>query len=95
MAVPDHVFQLAAEPRVLQHLPVGVEDRRVLLAQLLGDGVAVTGNLRRGGSDGLLQPVQLVLDRIARDEPPRDAKSLVVHDQRLADGNPRRDGYSL
>ena len=32
------------------------------------------------------------LDGIARDEPPRDAKSLVVHHQRFADGHARRNG---
>ena len=43
----DHLLQLAAEPGVLEHLQVGLEDGAVLLAQLLGDGVAVAGDLRR------------------------------------------------
>ena len=64
MAVPDHVFQFAAEPRVLEHLQVGVEDGGVLLAQFLGDGVAVAGNLGRRGRDRLFQPVQFVVHGI-------------------------------
>ena len=95
VAVADHVFQFAAEPRVLEHLQVGVEDGGVLLAQFLGDRVAVAGDLGRRGRDRLLQPVQFVVHGVARHEPPRNAKSLVVHDQRFADGNPRRNGYSL
>ncbi len=93
--VPDHVFQFAAEPRVLEHLQMGVEDGGVLLAQFLGDGVAMAGDLGRRRRDGLFQPFQLVVHGIARHEPPRDAKSLVVHDQRFADGDARRNGYSL
>ncbi len=74
---------------------MGVEDGGVLLAQFLGDGVAVAGDLGRRGRDRLVQPLQFVVHRVARHEPPRDAKSLVVHHQRFADGDARRNGYSL
>ena len=91
----DHLLQLAAEPRVLEHLQVGLEDRAVLLAQLGGDGLAVVGDFGGRGGDRLVEPLQLVDHRVARDEPPRDAESLVVHHQRLADGHARRDGNPL
>ena len=35
------------------------------------------------------------IDRVARNEPPRDAKSLVVHHQRFADGHAGRNGNPL
>lgn len=91
----DHVFQFAAELRVLEHLQVGVEDGGVLLAQFLRDCVAIAGNLGPRGRDGLLQPAQFVVHGVAHHEPPRNAKSLVVHDQRFTNGNARRNGYSL
>ena len=91
----DHLLQFAAEPRVLEHLQVGLEDRAVLLAQLGGDGLAVVGDFGGRGGDRLVEPLQLVDHRVARDEPARDAESLVVHHQRLADGHARRDGNPL
>ena len=91
----DHLLQLAAEPRVLEHLQVGLEDRAVFLAQLGGDRLAMVGDFGGRGGDGLVEPLHLVDDRVARHEPPRDAKSLVVHHQRLADGHARRDGNPL
>ena len=48
-----------------------------------------------GGADRLVQPLQLVVHGVAGHEPPGNAKSLVVHDQRFADGDARRNGYSL
>ena len=60
-----------------------------------GDRLAVMGDLGGGGGDGLIEPLHLVDHRVAHDEPPRDAKSLVVHHQRLADGHAGRDGNSL
>ena len=93
--VPDHVLQLAAEPGVLEHLQVGIEDGGVLLAQFLGDSRAVARYFSRRRLDRLLQPFQFVVDGVARHEPPRNAESLVVHDQRLADGNAWRNGYPL
>ena len=42
-----------------------------------------------------LQPLQLVFNGIARQEPPRDAKSLVVHDQHFADRHAGRNGNPL
>ena len=95
MPLADHLLQFAAEPGVLEHLQVGLEDGAVLLAQLGGDGLAVAGDLGRRGRDRLVQPLQLVVHGVARHEPPRDAKSLVVHHQRFADGDARRNGDSL
>ena len=58
---------------------MGGEDGGVLLAELAGDGLAIALDFAAGGADRLVEPLQLVLDGVARDEPPRDAKSLVVH----------------
>ena len=69
--------------------------RAYCVAQLAGDGVAIALDFGAGGVDGLVEPFELVLDGIARDEPPRDAKSLVVHDQRFADGHAGRNGNPL
>ena len=74
---------------------MGLEDRAVLFAQFGGDGVAIAGDLVGGRGDGLVEPLQLVDHGVAGDEPPRDAKSLVVHDQRFADDDARRNGDSL
>ena len=52
-------------------------------------------DLGAGGRDGLVEPFQLVVDGVARDEPARDAKSLVVHHQGFADGDAGRNGNSL
>ena len=41
------------------------------------------------------EPLQLVLDGVARQEPPRDAKSLVVHDKHFADRHAGRNGNAL
>ena len=81
--------------RIAEHLQVGREDGAVLLAQFAGDGVAIALDFGAGGGDGLVEPFQLVVDRVARDEPARDAKSLVVHHQRFADGHAGRNGNSL
>ena len=74
---------------------MGREDCRVLFAQFAGHGLAVALDFGAGGVDGLGQAFELVFDRVARDEPPRDAKSLVVHHQRLANGHAGRNGNSL
>ena len=41
------------------------------------------------------EPLELVFDGIARQEPPRDAKSLVVHDKHFADRHAGRNGNPL
>ncbi len=46
-------------------------------------------------SHGPGQTLELVFDGVARNEPPRDAKSLGVDDQRFADGDAGRNGDSL
>ena len=48
-----------------------------------------------GGGDGPVQPLELVFDRVARQEPPRDAESLVVHDEHFADRHAGRNGNPL
>ena len=42
--VADHLLQFAAEPGVLEHLQMGLEDGAVLFAQLAGDGLPVAGD---------------------------------------------------
>ena len=91
----DHLLELRAQPAVVEHLDVGGEDRAVFLAELLGDAVAIALDLGGGGGDRLIEPLQLVFDGIARQEPTRDAKSLVVHDERFADRHAGRNGNSL
>ena len=66
-----------------------------LLAQLAATASRLRAISPAGGGDRLVEPLQLVVDRVARDEPPRDAKSLVVHHQRFADGHARRNGNPL
>ena len=51
--------------------------------------------LRGRGGDGLVEPFQFVDHGVARDEPARDAKSLVVHHQRFTYGHARRNGNPL
>ena len=74
---------------------MGFEDRRILLAQLPGNGIPIPCDFLTRRVHRALQPLQFVFDRIARNEPPRDAKSLVVHHQRFADGDPGRNGDTL
>ena len=74
---------------------MGFEDGAVLFPEFLGDGIAVAGDLVAGGGDSAIETLQLVFNRIARDKASRDAKSLVVHDQRLADGHAGRDRDTL
>ena len=93
--VADHLLQVAAEPGVLEHLQVGLEDGAVLLPQLAGDRVAVAADLDPGGADRLVQPLQLVVHRVAGNEAPGDAKALGVHHQRFADGDAGGNGNSL
>ena len=95
MPLTDHLLQFAAEPRVLEHLQVGLEDGAVLFAQLGGDALAVMGNFRRRGGDRLVEPFELVDHGIAGHEAARDSESLGVHHQRLADGYAWRDGNPL
>ncbi len=64
-----------------------VEDGGVLRAQLVGDCIAIGLNFRRRSRRRLRQALQLVIDRIVRNEPPRDAKSLVIHHQDFANGD--------
>ena len=67
----------------------------VFLAELLGDAVAIALDLGGGGGDGPVEPFELVFDGVARQEPPRDAESLVVHDKHFADRHAGRNGNPL
>ena len=67
----------------------------VILAELLGDAVAIALDFGGGGGDGLIEPLELVFDGVARQEPPRDAESLVVHDKHFADRHAGRNGNPL
>ncbi len=52
-------------------------------------------DFRRGRCDGLIQPVELVLHRVPREESPRDAEPLVIHHQHFADRHAGRYGNPL
>ena len=91
----DHLLQLAAQPAIVEHLDVGGEDRAVLLAELLGHAVAMAFDFSGRGENRLIEPLQLVFDGITRQEPTRDAKSLVVHDKHFADRHAGRYGNPL
>ena len=67
----------------------------VILAELLGDAIAIALDLGRGGGDGLVEALELVFHGVARQEPPRDAESLVVHDKHFADRHAGRNGNPL
>ena len=88
-------MQFLPEMTIAEDLQVGRKDSGILVTQLAGDAVAVPLGFGRRRFNGLVEPFQLVLHRIARHEPTRDAKSLVVHDQRFAQGYARRNGDSL
>jgi hypothetical protein len=91
----DHLVELAAQPAVVQHLQVRLEDGAVLFAELLGDRIAIVGDFLAGRGDCLFQAAELFVHGVARNEPARDAKSLAVHHQRFTDGHARRNGNSL
>ena len=95
MPLADHAVELLAQHGIAEHLQMGGEDGSVLLAEFAEHCLAVALNFDAGGDDCLGQSFELVLDGIARDEPARDAKSLVVHHQRLANGHAGRNGNSL
>ena len=52
-------------------------------------------DLDPGGADRLVEPLQLVVHRVAGDEAPGNAKALGVHHQRFADGDAGGNGNSL
>ncbi len=66
---------------------MGREDRAVLVAQFLADLVAVVLDFAPRGIHGGRQTGQLVLDGVTSDEPPGDAKPLLVDDQGFANGD--------
>ena len=69
----------------MKHRQVGLEDGSVLIAELNADRIAVALHLTGGLGHGDGQAGQFGVDGTALDEPPRDAKSLAIEDQRLAD----------
>ena len=66
MALADELIELAAQPRIAEHLQVGFEDRAVFLAELGGNGVAIALDLQGRGVDCLAQAFQLAVDGVAR-----------------------------
>ena len=46
-------------------------------------------NLVAGRGDGAVEPIEFVFDGIASDEPPRNPKSLVAHNERFTNGHAR------
>ncbi len=95
MPLTDHFLQLRAEATIVEHLDVGREDGGRILAELLGNPHAMPFDFGSGRFEGFIEAFELVLDRIAREEPPRDAKSLVVHDKHFADRHAGRYGNPL
>ena len=59
----------------------------LLFAKFQRDSLAVADDLVAGGGDGLIETFEFIFDRIARDEPPGDSKSLVIHHQRFTDNH--------
>src|SRR3954468_11904688 len=55
----------------------------------------MTPHLGSGRRNRVAQPLQLVFDGVTGQEPPRDAKSLVVHDKHFADRHAGRNGNPL
>jgi hypothetical protein len=74
---------------------MGVEDGAVLPAQFAIDSIAVFADFYGRRGESLVEALQFRVNDIARYEPPRNAKSLVVHDQRFADGYAGRNGDPL
>ena len=74
---------------------MGREDGGRILAELLGHAVAIALDLRGGGGDGPIEPLQLVFHGVTRQEPTRDAEPLVVHDKHFADRHAGRYGNPL
>ena len=79
--------QLRLELGVVEHRQMGGEDGGVLATELGLDGVAVALDLAAGLRDGVGEPLELGVDGAAGHEPARDAESLAVEDERLADRN--------
>ena len=95
MPFADHGVQLGPQAGIAEHFQVGREDRAVLVAQFFADLIAVMLDFGPGGIHGAGQALELVVDGIPRDEPPGDAKSLLVDDQGFANGDAGRNGDSL
>ena len=74
---------------------MGFEDRAVLVAEFLRHGISIAGDFPSRGFNRLFEPLQFIVHRIARHEPTGNAKSLVVHHQRFADGYAGRNGNPL
>ena len=74
---------------------MGREDGGRIFAELLGNAIAMALDFGRGGGDGLVEPLELIFHGIARQEPPRDTESLVVHDKHFADRHAGRYGNTL
>ena len=53
----------------------------------MGDGEAMPFDFRIGGGNGDRESSQFTIDGISRNEAPGDTKSLVVDDQRFANGD--------
>ena len=95
MPLSNHFFQFASQFSILKHLQVSFEDSAVFITELFGNSFAVANDFVTCGGDSLTQSFQFILDRIARNEPAGDSKSLVIHNERFANDNARRNGDSL
>jgi hypothetical protein len=85
VAVADGAGQLLLELRVVEHRQMGGEDGGVLPAEFRLDGVAIPLDLAGGLGDRLGEALEFGVDGTASHEPARDAESLAVEDERLAD----------
>lgn len=92
---PDEPLEFGQQTRIAQHLQMSGEDRAALIAKLSRYRVAIASDLLGDGVDCLVETLQLVVDRVAQDEPPGDAESLVVDYQGFANGYAWRNRNSL
>ena len=95
VTLADHLLQLGAQALVVEHLDMGRKDRRVFLAQLLGNLGPLALDLVGRRYDRPVQPFELVFHGVTRQKTTRDAKPLVVHDEHFADRHAGRDGNPL
>ena len=95
MLLANRVFEFIMQTLIAEHLEMGREDRTVMLAQLRRDRVAVSFDFDADRRNRLVETMQLLFYRVVRHETTRDTKSLVINNQRFADGDTWRSRDSL
>jgi hypothetical protein len=91
----DHLLDFLVQAPIAEHLEMGGEDGGVVVAQLIGDALAVVLDLADGGVERAVEALQLLVDGVARKEAARDAESLVVEHESFADRDAWRYGNAL